>query len=157
MDEKFIKIFNAYRIDLFRLIYSYTLNINDSKDILQETFMQLYKNILFLPDDELLIKKWLIRVSINKSKNFNKCFWKRKIINYEEDNKFNSFSNLKTNIEIFDILNFLEKKYRIPIYLYYFEGYNISEIASILKISESAIKMRMKRAKDLLKKEMEKV
>lgn len=157
MNEEFSKIFNTFRQDIFRLIYSYTLNIDDSKDILQETFVELYKNILSLPDDELIIKKWLMRVAINKSKNYNKCFWKRKVTNYEDEKKSYSFSNLKTNVEIFDTLKSLEKKYRIPLYLYYFEGYSILEIANILKLSESGIKMRLKRAKNLLKKEMERI
>lgn len=48
------------------------------------------------------------------------------------------------------------KKYRIPIYLYYYEGYKLEEIAQILKENISTIKMRMKKAKEIIKKEMEK-
>ena len=58
---------------------------------------------------------------------------------------------------MFETLNKLNKKYRIPIYLYYYEGYSIEEIAKLLKISKSAIKMRLSRAKEILKKEMEMV
>lgn len=157
MDEKFNIIFDTYKEDIFRLIYSYTLNINDSKDILQETFIKFYAKMKSLPQDEVFIKKWLIKVAINKSKDYKKCFWKRKVTNYEDSNKYSAFLPQKKDIEIFDFLNSLEKKYRVPLYLYYFEGYNISEIANILKLSESGIKMRLKRAKELLKREMERI
>jgi len=43
------------------------------------------------------------------------------------------------------------------IYLYYFEGYKIEEISNILNIKQSAVKMRLTRAKKILKKEMEKI
>ena len=47
------------------------------------------------------------------------------------------------------------KKYRIPLFLYYYEGYKISEIAKILREKESTIKMRLANGKKMLKKEME--
>lgn len=155
MNEEFNKIFNAYRQDIFRLIYSYTLNINDSKDILQETFLEFYKNMLSLPKDETSIKKWLMRVAINKSKNHIKSFWRRNVLNINDNVK--NMGNLQAKDETLETFNILEKKYRIPIYMYYFEGYSIKEIAEILGTSESAIKMRLKRARELLKKEMEKI
>ena len=45
--------------------------------------------------------------------------------------------------------------YRSTLYLYYYEGYSIKEIANIIKKSESAVKMRLTRGKEELKKEME--
>ena len=59
--------------------------------------------------------------------------------------------------ELVELLKRLNKKYRIPIYLYYYEGYKIEEISNILKIKSSTIKMRLSRAKKILKEEMEKV
>lgn len=152
MTNEFDKIFDLYSKDLFRLIFSYTLNVSDSKDILQETFIKYYQKMDSLPTDELEIKKWLIRVAVNKSKDYRKC-WKRNIVDLD-DNKI-ILTSSKTNLEMLDILNKIDKKYRIPIYLYYYKGYKVSEISTILKVSESAIKMRLSRAKKILKKELE--
>ena len=49
-----------YSRDLFRLIFSYTLNISDAKDILQDTFMKYYEKMFMISKDDLEIKKWLI-------------------------------------------------------------------------------------------------
>lgn len=150
--NKFDKVFDMYNKDLFRLIFSYTLNISDSKDVLQETFIKYYQKMKYLPEDEIEIKKWLIRVAINKSKDYLKS-WKR-TFNELNDNKI-VLEQSELNIEMLDLLSKLDKKYRIPIYLYYYEGYTISEISLLLNISQSAIKMRLSRAREILKKELE--
>ncbi len=153
--DNFDKIFEMYSKDLFRLIFSYTLNISDAKDILQDTFMKYYEKMFMISQDDLEIKKWLIRVAINQAKDYKKSFWKRRIININENNF--SLNNIESNLEMLETLKKLDAKFRIPIYLYYYEGYNIKEISNILKLSESAVKMRLTRAKDILKKEMEAV
>ena len=61
MNDKFIKIYENYQTDIFRLIFSYTLNIADTKDILQETFIKYYKNINKINYDDIGIKKWLAK------------------------------------------------------------------------------------------------
>ena len=53
-----------------------------------------------------------------------------------------------------DALYNINPDYRIPLYLFYYEGYSIKEIANQLKKSESAIKMRLLRGKEALRKEM---
>ena len=49
----------------------------------------------------------------------------------------------------------LPEKYKLPIHLYYYEGYSVAEIAGILKLGQSAVKMRLKRGRELLKIELE--
>ena len=45
----------------------------------------------------------------------------------------------------------LDKKYRVPILLFYYEGYSTAEIASILGIPEKTVSIRLFRAKAKLK------
>ena len=49
----------------------------------------------------------------------------------------------------------LPEKYRLPIHLYYYEGYSVAEIAEILKLGQSAVKMRLKRGREQLKLDLE--
>lgn len=146
MEIEFNRIFDLYNEDIYRLIYSYTLNKQEAKDLLQETFMKLYKNFYKLPKEDVEIKKWLIKVAINCCKDNFKSFWNSKVIpiHYNELNK-SYVENFNNDIE--EILNKLGKKYRIPIYLYYYEGYKTSEIAIMLKEKTSTIKMRLHRGK----------
>ncbi len=153
MDADFTRIYELYSPDIYRLIYSYTLNSVDAKDILQETFLKLYNNLEKLPKDDLQIKKWLMRVAANQSKNFLKSYWHihTKSLSDKDFNPKLSQEEKDTLV----ISSKIDKKYRIPIYLHYYEGYNIEEIADILKISKSAVKLRLSRAREKIKKEME--
>ncbi len=158
MNIEFIDIFNLYKNDIFRLAYSYTKNYADTCDITQNVFIKLYKNINKFTNMNTMedIKKWLIRVTINECKSLFISPWKRKIVSLtnEEENK--------QYIEVLDS-DLLQSIFKLPkidrivIYLYYYEGYKIKEISSIMHLSETAIQTRLlrarKRLKELLKEE----
>ena len=52
---------------------------------------------------------------------------------------------------LLDMIQRLPEKYRLVIQLYYIEGYEIAEIADIIKKTESAVRTRLSRAKNMLK------
>ncbi len=153
MNDLFMEIFDKYQCDVYRLIYSYTLNVQDTEDILQRTFIKLYRNIDKFNSSDENVKKWLFRVAINDSKNMLKSMWRMKKVNLEDYDNIASVDKDKNNL--LKSLNYVGIKYRVPLYLYYFEGYNIKEIAELMNLSESGIKSRLKRGKEKLKKEME--
>lgn len=153
MEERFDEIYNLYNKDIYRFIYSYILNHFDTEDILQKTFYKLYRNkkILKLSNNE--IKKWLIRVSVNEANDLFKSSWKKKTKELDEITENKIYK--KEEKLLLSSLKEISKIYRIPLYLYYYEGYDIKEIAKMLKKSESAIKMRLSRGKEILKIELE--
>jgi len=153
MSDLFMEIFDKYQCDVYRLIYSYTLNVQDTEDILQRTFIKLYRNIDKFNSSNEDVKKWLFRVAINDSKNMLKSMWRMKKVNLEDYDNIAGAD--KDNNNLLKSLNHVGIKYRVPLYLYYFEGYSIKEIAELMNLSESGIKSRLKRGKEKLKKEME--
>ena len=152
MDKQFNLVYDRNYKRLYRLIFSYTLNETEAKDILQDTFLKYYKNINKLPTDESQIDRWLTTVAINKCKDLFRSIWKVRIDPIEDDIKDSKQSY--NSLEIYDLLKKLNKKERIPLYLYYYEGYKIEEISEILHEKNSTIKMRLQKAKERLKKEM---
>lgn len=153
MEERFDEIYNLYNKDVYRFIYSYMLNHFDTEDVLQKTFYKLYKNKKILKLFDIEIKKWLFRVSLNETKDFFKSSWTRKAQELDEITANKIYKNNEN--KLIEALKDIPKTYRIPLYLYYYEGYDIKEIAKILKKSESAIKMRLSRGKEKLKIELE--
>ncbi len=129
---------------VLNIAYTYTKNSHDAEDIAQDVFLSLYRNMWKIGSDEYM-KAWLIRVTINKSKNHMKTAWIRKrseMPNVQQD--------LPTN-ETGDLLNAvlsLDVKYKIPIYLMYYEGYSIKEISEIVKIKPATIGTRLKRGRE---------
>ena len=57
--------------------------------------------------------------------------------------------------ELFETVMNLPEKYRIVIHLFYYEDYTIHEIAEILKLSESNVKVRLSRGRSLLKEKLQ--
>lgn len=153
MNELYDEIYHKYKDDVFRLIYSYTLNREDTNDIFQKVFLKLYVNMKKFKSSDDNVKKWLFRVSSNECKNHLKSFWISKRTNVDDVTDLKKVDN-KDN-SIIDALKKVQAKYRIPLYLYYYEGYNIEEISNIMKLSQANIKQRLKRGRDKLKGELE--
>ena len=147
MDDKFIEIYNLYKNDIFRLSLSYTGKISDAEDIVQNVFIKIYNNLYKLNSDD--VKKWCMTVTINECKNLLKSFWKKKIFIKDDNNDFKVTDTYQFSIK--EALYKLNLKYRIPIYLYYFEGYKIKEIASILNTNINTVKTNLNRGKKKLK------
>ena len=150
MDEQFLRIFNLYKNDIYRLAYSYTKNMADSDDVVQNVFVKLYKNKKILDSNDTDIKKWLIKVTINDCKTIFLSSWKRKIISLTEKEE-NIIKDDKKECELLDEINKLSKDERLVIFLYYYEGYKIKEISSIMKKSETNIQTILYRARNKLK------
>lgn len=150
MDDNFIRIFNLYKNDVYRLVYSYTKNVFDSNDIIQNVFIKLYKHSEILEENDLNIKKWLIKVASNECKSLLLSTWKRKIFSFTEKEE-NILSEDFPNNDILEAIFQLPKKYRIIIFLYYYENYKIKEISEILNISITNIQTILSRARKELK------
>lgn len=156
MEEKFLETFNLTKDDIYRLIYSYTKNKIDIDDIFQNTYIKLYKHPKILEKDSLEIKKWLIKVAINECKTIWLSSWKKKIVPITELEENTYGTTINTDETLNEVFK-LPSKYRIVIYLYYYEGYKIKEIAKILNMSETNIQTILQRGriqlKDILKED----
>ena len=148
MDNQFLRIFNLYKNDIYRLAYSITKNTYDTDDIVQTVFIKLYNNKIINKDDKE-IKRWLIKVTINECKTIFLSSWKRRIVSLTE--KHENIKYEKDNDNLLNEINKLSKKERIVIFLYYYEGYKVKEIANLLEKSETNIQTILYRARKSLK------
>jgi len=135
-----------YSQTIAKTAFSYLKNTSDAEDITQEVFLILMqKQPNFENEDHL--KAWLIRVAINKCKNHLKSGWFKSNNPLPEDI---AYLPPEQNKILSSVLS-LDIKYRIPIHLYYYEGYSIKEIAKIMKVPTSTISTRMARGRKILK------
>lgn len=153
MDNLFLDIFQKYKDDVFRLSYSYTKMVADAEDITQSVFIKLYKQKELLTRQEEEIKKWLVRVIINECKSLYNSFWKRKTFSFKQEDENKIVSNTQNNDVLVEVLS-LPKKYRIVIYLYYYENYKLKEISKILNLSETNVQTILFRARRMLKEKL---
>lgn len=147
-DKQFEEIYYKHKQTLYNISYSYLKNVSDSDDIVQDVFMKyLNSNNDFKNDDEL--KYWLIRVCINACINEIKSTYKKRVV-LDNDISLNN-DNLNEDNEIFNYVYNLPLQYKDVIVLYYYESYSVNEISKILKISQSNVKKRLERGRNILK------
>ena len=141
------EIVEKYSNMILQIAYQNVLNSSDAEDITQEVFIKLMKNIKKIDNNEHL-KAWLIRVTINLSRDYTKSFWRKNIIKIDESIKY--FDKEEDN-EILREIAKLKPIYRNIIYLFYYQGYKINEIASILKMNQNTVSSNLTRARKELK------
>ena len=142
-----------YQDNLFAAALNICQNAQDAEDVIQDTFIQ-YHTTKKEFENEQHIRAWLIRVAINKAKNVTRTFWRRNKISIEDYMETLTFETPES-ADLFETVMQLPEKYRIVIHLYYYEDYAVSEIADILKLSESNVKTRLSRGRAMLRKELE--
>lgn len=146
--EEFAAFAVKYMDTIYRVAYSWTRNPDDANDVTQDVLIQLYKTTKEFESDSHL-KNWLIRVTVNQCKMLFRSPWNKMedIGKYADTLGFEE----KSHLDLFQSVMSLDKKYRVPILLFYYEGYSTAEIASILKIPEKTVSTRLHRAKAKLK------
>lgn len=135
-----------YSQTVAKTAYSYLKNTSDAEDITQEVFLILMQKQPIFENEEHL-KAWLIRVTINKCKNHLKSGWFKSNNPLPEDIPYLPPEQNK----ILSAVLSLDIKYRLPVHLYYYEGYSIKEIAEIMKLPNSTISTRLARGRKILK------
>ena len=147
------ELYEKYQDNLYIIAFNVCKNAEDAKDVVQDTFIQYY-SLKKEFESEQHIRAWLIRVAINKAKNVNHTFWRRNKVPLEDYMETLVFQTPESE-ELFETVMNLPEKYRIVIHLFYYEDYSVREIAGILKLSDSNVKVRLSRGRMLLREQLQ--
>lgn len=147
-NEEFITFAEKYMDTIYRTAYSWTNNSDDANDVTQDVLIKLYKTTKEFESDSHM-KNWLMKVTVNRCKMIFRSPWSKieDIENYGETLGFEDQSYMDLFLAVMN----LDKKYRVPLMLFYYEGYSTSEIASLLDIPEKTVSTRLFRAKGKLR------
>lgn len=143
-------LFYTYRDEVFRLAVSYTRNIQEAEDICQTVFLKLLEQKQLQPGKE---KAWLMQVTANQCRSLLRSGWWKKTVTLDSAIPAEP---LREN-EVFHTVMALPPKYRVVVFLHYYEGYSTAEIAKLLKISRTAVTTRLSRARTILQSKLKEV
>ena len=161
--EIIVRRFNPY---LYKIGRSYNYNHEDTQDLMQETFIDAYKNLNKF-EGRASFKTWIIRIMMNNCyRKKRKSSFKNEIIQDMNDNSKPMFisgnNDTEKTIQNRELGHIIEKAlvnipfdYRMVFSLREINGLNVSDTADLLEISESNVKVRLNRAKSMLRKEIE--
>ena len=146
--EQFSYLAKKYMDTVFRLAFNYTKSQSEADDVTQEVLIRLYRTDKEFESEEH-IKHWIIRVTINECKKTFLSAWKRvePIEDYASTLSFTS----PEHSELFYAVMDLPKKYRVPIFLHYYEDYSCEEISSFLGIANATVRTQLRRGREMLK------
>jgi RNA polymerase sigma factor (sigma-70 family) len=150
-NELVISAIDKYADTVRRVCFMYLKNRSDVEDIFQEVFLKLLQCGQRFESEEHE-RAWIIRVTINKCKDFHKSFFRKNVCSLDDVDVI--FED-KTENEVIRQVLLLPQKYKDVIYLFYFEGYSVPEISKILNSKENTIYSHLHRAKKLLKDMLE--
>jgi RNA polymerase sigma factor (sigma-70 family) len=153
---------------LYKIGRCYNYNHEDTQDLMQDTFISAYFNLKQF-NNRASFKTWLIRIMLNNCfRKQQKSSYKKEILNEISDGSEPVFAtskhtdinrivvNKELNTVIEDAIKQLPLDYRLVFSLREINGLNVSETAEVLNISTSNVKVRLNRAKTILRKEIEK-
>lgn len=149
MDGEITQIYSRQFDTVYRVCFSYMKNAEDAEDMVQETFLKLISCEKQFESEEHE-RAWLIVTASNTCKDELRR-WKRRLENIRLFSKQENTAQ-KEDDRVLEWVMALPVKYKQVIYLYYYEGYRTSEIASMLHCSESMVRNQLLRGRRLLKK-----
>ena len=143
-------LFNTYRDDVFRLAVSYTRNIQEAEDVCQTVFLKLLEQKRIQPGKE---RAWLMQVTANQCRSLLRSSWWKKTVPIDDTLSIQPPSCDGVLAAVME----LAPKYRVVIYLHYYEGYTTAHIAKLLKISQTAVTTRLSRGRKALEEKLKEV
>lgn len=143
-------VIEKYSDMVYRIALTRCGTIENAEDIYQDVFIKFSEKMPVFQNEEHE-KAWFIRITLNLSKNLKLSAWNKKVINLDENIEFQT----KEETDVFSVVCELPTNYKTVIYLMYYEGYKVKEIAKIMRKQEGTIKTWLYRAREILKNKLE--
>ncbi len=146
-------LYDKYARKMYPICYRYAKNQEDAKDILQETFVLVFRKLSMFKGEGSL-EGWIRKITVNCAiRHYEKSVRQLDKADIEviPESGFQEeiLSNISAN-EIMEIIGQLPDGYRIVFNMYAIEGYSHREIGEILEISESSSRSQLTRARNQL-------
>jgi len=155
-EDAYIKLFQYYEADIYRIAYVYVKNKHDALDIVQETAYKSFSKIKTLKNPDFF-KTWLIRIAVNSALTFLKKEKKVIRLSMSEVNSVEAnVSDLSLSITLRDLIDRLNETEKSVILLKYYFLHTFDEIANILAMPLGTVKTISYRSLNKLRKEIKK-
>ena len=150
-DETFRRYVEQYADTVFRVAFHSLRHRADAEDVMQTVFLRLYQTRTPFQGEEH-VRHWLIRVAVNESRRTLRSHWRRNRVPLEQEPAVEV--ETAGELALYQAVMALPEKYRLCIYLYYYEGYAVKEIARALGAKESTVQTWLMRAREKLRGEL---
>ncbi len=152
--KEIMDLYERYYEMIWRICLMQFGNSHDAYDATQETFIRLMDYSKSFRSEEHK-KAWLIRVAINYCKDVMKSSHRKREIALETNKPPEAGKVPDEYADVYETMMELPNEYRTILYLYFYEGYTLKEIAGMMKMNPSTLRSRFAKAKELMREYLE--
>lgn len=145
--DAFIRLIRQIENSLYNTAKSMLRKEEDVADAIQETILKAYKSLHTIREPQYF-KTWIFRILINECNTILSC--RSLSTSYAEVPAVQAHSSPYDEVDMREAVDRLDEQKRVVIVLHYFEDLSLRQVAEALDISESAVKMRLSRARQEL-------
>ncbi len=148
--EEFADRIVAMQDTLYRVATTILPQLCDREDAVQSAIEKAWAKRGRLRDDAAM-KQWVIRILINE------CYALLRPRKREQpcETLPEREASPDANKSLYSLFTSLDEKYRLPMVLYYVEGYTVEEVSRMLKLPQGTVKSRLHRGRTLLKETLD--
>lgn len=146
-EEAFTEKVGEMRGTLYRVSCAYLKSDADRADAVQEALVRAWRALPKIREEQFF-QTYLIRILIRECVNIRR--YQKRVVPVAEREDAIAPENAK-DIDLFEALNGLPEKLRVPVVLHYMEGLDVRQIGKALKIPKGTVCSRLKRAREQLK------
>lgn len=149
--EEFTRAVLEYESTLYRVAKSMLGSEADCADAAQNALLRAWEKQHTLRDTAYF-KTWLTRILINECRAMLRQ--RARYAPLEAEAAEGEIAP-EGGGELYEAVMGLDEKYRLPVVLHYIEGFKTAEIAAMLRLPEGTVKTRLRRAREILREELE--
>ena len=154
----FQRLAKAFGEASLRIAYHYTGDLDEARDIVQETFLKIFQRIRHFQDGRPFAP-WYFRILTNTCRDWKRNFFRRRRqpLNEAEWETVPSSEAENATVQwIQQQIKQMPPRMRMVFILHYQEEFPVSEVAEILGVSENTVRVQLMKGRQLLRKFYEK-
>jgi RNA polymerase sigma-70 factor (ECF subfamily) len=156
-EQAMTRLVTIHKALIFTIAWRMTNDYEASQDLMQETFVKVFMNIRRVKSVEHF-RPWMCTIARNVVRDYLRKVKRDKTISFESIKDLHGQSNVETTRKrmiIQDALAKLSEKDRMLLTLAYYQGMNHHEVAEVMKMTASNVKISIHRARKRLRKNLE--
>lgn len=152
-DHTITAVYDRHIDTVYRVCFSIMGNKQDAEDAVQSVFIKLMEGGKRFSDTEHE-KAWLIVTARNHCRDLHRKWWRKNVVDLDLHADERTAADFAPGREMEISLQNLPSTYRLVLYLHYYEGYKVAEIAAMLKLNINTVKTQLRSARKRLKLEL---
>ena len=142
----------SFTDDFYRIAKAILKEDADCEDAMSSAIVKGFSKLHTLKKQEYA-KTWFSRILINECSSVLRC--RKRMEPFDEQTAENiAAPEHADHSELYDAITALEEKHRLPVVLYYLEGFRTREIAAMLGVPEGTVKSRLRAARERLRQDL---